>query len=187
MLQRCPPFASQFLRFRKRPDEEHVYQGQDGDNVLELLRNRFGGDKIAMNGFLYVRTNHHSNRVYWVCHRSDCRGTLNTDEQVLQGTAKAAHCHPPEHVAVDKLKAENRIHELALSSDAKPSEILNEILPELSSEVLELLPARGTLMQKISRIRAREAEGRESGGRWKHRGKGAFASWSRMRRGETSS
>ena len=126
-----------------------LFEGDDGDNVLELLSNC-----AVMNDFMYHKRRQEENKIYWHCRRKDCHATMITDSKALSGEAKLGHCHPKEPQFVERVKALQRLKAEALNRKyASPTELVKEYLANVGEECAKIMPEQKSLCSCVWRWR----------------------------------
>jgi len=113
-------------------------------------------ERIALNGFVYHSHSTTFRRKdgprYWRCPNRKCGGSVKTDAAILHGEASKPHVHPPDEALVGKAIAECKLSDLARQRpDLRPFEVVNNILSELSPEVLAIMPPRANLLSRAIR------------------------------------
>ncbi len=147
---------SSFTWNKKNPKKSHdeaIYNGDDGDQVIEVLKTQNNMPKIAMNGFTYLSNNVGANNAYWRCSLRSCPGRIKTDSHYLAGEATQNHNHPPDYVAIEVMKWFTRLKEAALGTDKSATMIYEELLQGLGQDVIAALPPRAKVLSKICKQR----------------------------------
>ena len=52
-------------------------------HALEFVENKFGKERLVLDGYLYRIRSQRNSRVYWRCFVNTCPATINTNDQLL--------------------------------------------------------------------------------------------------------
>lgn len=124
------------------------------------------GNKLLLDGYVYVRSRARGDRVYWDCQRTkrkECQGRAVTNQPrpgeeivVYRGPAESPHLHAPNQEEVSAVRLTQTLKRKAADNPGQPpSQILRAELPLVSEGVLSQLPEREALAKLMRRERRR--------------------------------
>lgn len=131
---------------------------------MEFIKSSHGKPLLVYNGNVYRRYRSTASRIYWRCIKSadeclQCRATLVTDE--IDGETRilksSDHCHGPDPIEIDRMRAINGLKESAKSTRQKSSIMIQDLLTSSDQEVAATLPSINALKCSIARQRKDKA------------------------------
>ena len=136
----------------------HIFPGDEGDNILELIPSKGGSSIAIMNGYIYTKSktrgSDEGGKTYWTCRRKDCHGTMASDIHCLSGENKAGHYHDRDTLEIEKVRAIRSLKIAALSRRGEqPSVLVNEMFREISEELKKKLADKRSLGSSIIKWR----------------------------------
>ena len=119
------------------------------------------GNKLHVEGYIYVKCRTRKGRTYWDCRRvrrGECRARAITDDPLdrtkITLIKRTEHQHPPDR---DECAAEEVVETLkrkaATRPEVTPAELLRSEMSGLRSEVLSQLPEQEALTRTVRRVR----------------------------------
>lgn len=129
------------------------------DNVPQLVYSSHGGKKLWLNGFAYYNDKKRESVYYWCCVdrvKMKCKARLLT---ILEGSIHklkrppGIHTHEPSAINGEVDRTSANVRELATTSHAKVTKIINNVTNTCDIVARPYLPSTSALRQRINRRR----------------------------------
>ncbi|XP_076068368.1 uncharacterized protein LOC143040817 [Oratosquilla oratoria] len=123
---------------------------------MEIIKTTRGGDKLCLDGFMYVKKRTYSNWIRWNCARSrttGCKGALTTSDSFEDPRSFLSHNHPADRTGVEVTKLRTTMKAQAKQSRSRPNQILTQALLQASTEVRANLGSVQTCKRDLQRQR----------------------------------
>ena len=123
---------------------------------MEILKTNKKGNKLCLDGFMYVVKVQLPVKIRWECWKRKgygCPGTLTTDLKQQNPMIGKEHNHGEENTGIKIVKAKNQMKEKAKSSSEKPANIVSETLELADERTRANFPKDETVKRMIRRQR----------------------------------
>ncbi|XP_069102956.1 uncharacterized protein [Argopecten irradians] len=102
---------------------------------VTFLRNKFGRQTIAYNGYIYCVKNNRGERTYWRCTIPDCPATLSTRNNIPTGNGCYPYNHPQDHAKITALEIMENIRTRCVEEGKPIPRIYEEMVTKLRTHV----------------------------------------------------
>jgi len=105
---------------------------------MEIIKSNRGGDKLCVDGYMYVKKRSHKNWIRWQCQHqrsSGCKGALSTDANYDNLRSHIRHNHAADRTGVEVTKLRATMKAQAKQSTSRPHQILTQSLVQTTDDV----------------------------------------------------
>lgn len=105
---------------------------------MEIIKTNKGGDKLCLDGYMYVKKRSYKNWIRWQCTQqrsAGCKGGLTTDDSYENPRSHVTHNHPADRSGVEVTKLRTSMKAQAKQSRMRPNQLLTEALLHATDDV----------------------------------------------------
>jgi hypothetical protein len=130
------------------------------DRQVLVAKSKRGGDKICIDGFLFVKNKNKDDKFCWNCEKKKIYGCRGTAVTILQGTNHfleshdaTKHCHAAEASRFELSNISHNTKSLATTTNDNPAQIVQTVTADANLAIRSYLPNREAFRKKIKRAR----------------------------------